>query len=62
MPTQMRRGTSGTPTAAKAGTRVTKWAVPSGRFFRPRSGGGIAAHGMPQRVESPREAKDRELG
>lgn len=59
MPKQMKGG-SFTGRGAKAGTRVTKTRG-SGRFG-PQSGGGIAAHGQPNRMESVREAKDRRLG
>src|SRR5262245_53691883 len=43
MPSQMRRGMTGTPTAGKAGTRVMKWKMPAGRFGPMRQG--IMAHG-----------------
>jgi hypothetical protein len=61
MATQMKGG-SFQGRGAKAGTRVAKFAMPTGRLFRPDSGRGITAHGQPKFVESRGEAKDRELG
>lgn len=60
MANQMRRGNSnGHPRGAKAGTVVRKYA-PTG-LFGPR-GSGIVARGMPHRMESMGEAKDRRVG
>ena len=61
MPKQMRAGFTGTPKAGKAGTSVRKFSMPANRLFRPRSGSGIAAHGMPTQINA-RETHDRREG
>ena len=60
---QMRKGYQGTPTRAKGGTKIMKWApTVSGKgLFGPR-GKGIPSRGEPIFSESDREAKDRLLG
>lgn len=61
MASQMRRGFPGTPKAGKAGSQVRQWAPSLTRFFRPRSGSGIAAHGMPKSINRT-ETNDRREG
>jgi len=61
MPKQMKGG-SFKGGGVKGGTGVRKWSPSMTRYFQPRSNGGIAAHGMSCRIETPREAKDRQLG